>query len=49
MTRTEIQDELYDLQAGDPLLPPDSNSSSALKVIPVHDYMDSEVESDRHP
>jgi hypothetical protein len=49
MRRTKIDDELNDLKLRDPLLPPDANSASTLKVVPVHNHMDEEVESDRNP
>jgi len=46
---TEINDELGDLEAGDPLLPPDANATRTLEVVPVHDDMDGQVERDRDP
>lgn len=46
---TKIDDELHDLKAGNPLLPPDLDTPSALEVVPVHDYMDSQVEGDDDP
>jgi hypothetical protein len=46
---TEINDELGNLEASDPFLPPDLYSTGALKVVPVHDYMYGEVESDGYP
>jgi len=47
--RTEINHELSDLETGDPLLPPDLDSTGALEVVPVHDNVDHQVESDRNP
>ena len=47
--RTKINDELDDLKTGDPLLPPNANTTRTLEVIPVHDNMDHEVEGDWHP
>lgn len=45
----EINDELDDLEAGDPLLPPDADAAGALEVVPVHDDVDGEVEGDGDP
>ena len=38
-----------DLANGDVLLPPDADASRALEVVPVHDDVDSQVESDDRP
>lgn len=46
---TEIDDKLDDLEAGDPLFPPDANAAGALEIVPVHDDVDSEVQSDDDP
>lgn len=46
---TEINDELNDLDASDPLLPPDSDASGALEVVPVHDDVDEQVQGDGNP
>lgn len=46
---TQVQDELSDLEVSNPLLPPDSNSSSSEEVVPVHHDMNTQVQSDRHP
>ena len=46
---TEINDELDDLETGDPLLPPDADAARALEVVPVHDDVDGQVEGDGHP
>ena len=45
----EIDDELEDLEHGNVFLPPDAHSAGGLEVVPVHDDVDSEVESDRYP
>jgi len=45
----EVDDELEDLEAGDPLLPPDADAARALEVVPVHDHVDGQVEGDGHP
>ena len=46
---TESNNELHDLQTGDPFLPPDSDSSRALEIVPVHDHVDKQVEGDHSP
>ena len=46
---TEVNDELNNLQTGDPLLPPDANAASGLEVVPVHDDVDGQVEGDGDP
>jgi hypothetical protein len=40
---TEINDELDDLEGGDPLLPPDTYTTRTLKVVPVHDNVNGQV------
>lgn len=46
---TKINDELDDLEAGNPLLPPDTDTTGALEVVPVHDNVNPKVESDGNP
>jgi hypothetical protein len=46
---TEIDDELDDLHDGDVLLPPDANAAGGLEVVPVHDNVNHQVESDGNP
>jgi hypothetical protein len=46
---TQVDDELDDLETGDPLLPPDADAACALEVVPVHDDVDHEVERDGDP
>lgn len=46
---TKINNELNDLQAGDPFLPPDANSSGTLEVVPVHHDVNHEIEGDDNP
>lgn len=46
---TQVNDELHDLEDGDPFLPPDADAAGALKVVPVHHDMDQEVQGDGHP
>lgn len=47
--RTEINNELDDLETGDPLLPPDADSTRALEVVPVHDNVDHQVQRNWDP
>jgi hypothetical protein len=46
---TEVNNELDNLHDGDILLPPDTDASGALKVVPVHDDMDHQVQDDWYP
>lgn len=46
---SEINHELDDLEHGDVLLPPNSDSTSRLEVVPVHDNVNHQVEGDGHP
>jgi len=46
---TKVNDELDDLETGDPLLPPDADAASALEVVPVHDNVDHQVEGNWNP
>ncbi len=46
---TEIDDELDDLETGDPLLPPDLDATGALEVVPVHDHVHHQVQRDDDP
>lgn len=46
---TQVNDELYDLENGDPFLPPDADATGALEVVPVHHDVDQEVQGDGHP
>ena len=47
--RTEINDELDNLEDGNILLPPNADASGRLEVVPVHDDVDRQVESDGDP
>ena len=47
--RTKIDEELNDLEASDPLLPPDADTAGTLEVVPVHDDVNSEVQGDDNP
>lgn len=46
---TEIDDELKDLQTGNPFFPPNADAAGALEVVPVHNNMYQQVEDDGHP
>jgi hypothetical protein len=46
---TQVDDELHNLQTRDVLLPPDADAAGALEVVPVHNYMDQQVDGDGHP
>ena len=46
---TQIDNELRDLQAGDPLFPPHADAARALEVVPVHDDVHQQVQADGHP
>jgi hypothetical protein len=47
--RTKINNELDNLEASNPLLPPDANTTSALEIVPVHNDMNSEVQVNHNP
>lgn len=46
---TDVNDELENLQHGDVLLPPDANTTGTLEVVPVHDNVNQQVDSDGNP
>ena len=41
----EVDYELDNLDSGDPFLPPDTDTARRLEVVPVHDDVDCQVES----
>lgn len=45
----QVDEKLDDLEAGDPLLPPDTDASGGEEVVPVHDDVDKQVEGDGDP
>lgn len=45
----QVYEELNDLEPGDPFLPPDTDTSCAKEVVPVHDDMHSQVQGDWNP
>lgn len=46
---TKVNYELCDLEAGDPLLPPNADTTSRLEVVPIHDNMYHQVNGDGNP
>lgn len=46
---TEVDNKLDNLETSNPLLPPDANTTGALKVVPVHDNVNKEVQGDGDP
>ena len=46
---SEVDDELDDLEPGDPLLPPNAHATGTLEVVPVHDTMNTEVQANDDP
>ena len=46
---TQIDNELHNLHDGDVLLPPDTDTARGLEVVPVHDDVDHEIQSDWYP
>lgn len=47
--KDQVDQELDDLEPGDPLLPPDADTARAEEVVPVHDHVDAEVQDDGDP
>lgn len=46
---TKINDKLNNLESGDPFFPPNANSTRALEIVPVHNNVNHEVESNWDP
>lgn len=46
---TKVDEELQYLKARDPFFPPDADSTRALKVVPVHEDVNYQIESDWYP
>ena len=46
---SNVQDELDDLEAGNPLLPPDTDASGGQEVVPVHQDVGAQVQSNWNP
>ena len=49
INEAQVQYKLNDLETRDPLFPPDSDASGSQEIIPVHDNMNQQVQSDGHP
>lgn len=47
--RTKVDNELDNLKFRDPFLPPDADTAGTLEVVPVHDNVDEEIQSDWDP
>lgn len=45
----QVDDELSDLECSQVLFPPNLGTSSSTEVVIVHQYMHSQVQSDRYP
>lgn len=45
----DVDDELDDLESGNPLLPPDSDTAGGQEVVPVHEHVDGQVQGDDDP
>ena len=46
---TKVNDKLDNLQTSDPLLPPDTDTTGTLEIVPVHDNVHQKVDGDRNP
>lgn len=46
---TKVNDKLNDLQTSDPLLPPDTDATSTLEIVPVHNNVHQKVDGNRNP
>ena len=46
---TKVNDKLDNLQTSDPLLPPDTDTTGTLEIVPVHHNVDQKVHSNRNP
>lgn len=46
---TQVNDKLDDLQTGDPFLPPDTNTTGTLEIVPVHHNMNQKVDINHNP
>ena len=46
---TKINDKLENLEASNPFFPPNTDTASALKIVPVHKNVHHEVEGDWNP
>ena len=46
---TDINDKLSNLKTSDPFLPPNTNATCALEIVPVHDNVNHQVECNDNP
>lgn len=46
---TNINNELENLKTSDPFLPPDSDATRALEVVPVHENVNHEIQRNWNP
>jgi hypothetical protein len=46
---TDINDKLDDLETRDIFLPPDSDASRTLEVVPIHENVNHEIQSNHDP
>lgn len=49
LRHTEVDDELRNLQTSNPLLPPNTDTTGRLEVVPVHDNMHHQVKGNWNP
>lgn len=49
ISRTDIDNKLKNLKNCYPLLPPNTDSTCALKVVPIHEHMDGEIQGYGNP
>jgi len=49
VNEAQVNDELDDLETGDPLLPPNADATRALEVVPVHNDVHSQVQGNDNP
>lgn len=47
--KDQVDKELDNLESSDPFFPPHSDTSGTQKVVPVHDDVNGQVQSDRNP
>jgi len=49
VNESEVNDKLNNLKTGDPLLPPNLNTTSRLEIVPIHYNMDKQIQRDGNP
>lgn len=45
----KVNDELGNLETSNPLFPGNANSTCTLEIVPVHDNVNEQIQSDRNP